>query len=80
MRLEIPILKQKRKWQTRLFTLRNFLYVHEFWCMCWTGYKRLKGIFDIIVVHKEYETYRENEIVGMYGIIQSGENETVNGM
>ena len=48
--------------------------------MCWTGYKRLKGIFDIIVVHKEYETYRENEIVGMDGIIQSGENETVNGM
>ena len=24
-RLEIAILKQKRKWQTRLFTLRNFL-------------------------------------------------------
>ena len=48
--------------------------------MCWTGYKRLKGIFDIIVVQKEYQTYRENEKVGMYGIIQSRENETVNGM
>ena len=42
--------------------------------------QKIKRFFDIIVVYKEYETYRENEIVGMYGIIQSGENETVNGM
>ena len=42
--------------------------------------QKIKRYFDIIVVHKEYQTYRENEKVGMYGIIQSGENETVNGM
>ena len=42
--------------------------------------QKIKRYFDIIVVQKEYQTYRENEKVGMYGIIQSRENETVNGM
>ena len=43
--------------------------------------QKIKRYFDIIVVStQEYQTYRENEKVGMYGIIQSRENETVNGM
>ena len=46
--------------------------------MCWTGY----GLryLDIIMVHGIPRVHRENEKVGMYGIIQSRENETVNGM
>ena len=45
--------------------------------MCWTDY-RLR-YFDIIMAHGIPRVQRKRKS-GMYGIIQSRENETVNGM
>ena len=51
-RLEIPILKQKRKWQTRLFTLRNFLLCTWILMHVLDRLQKIKRYFDIIVVHR----------------------------